>query len=106
MNPAILKLNEYLAELESKAVFDSIAIKAEHFGIINQVKNAIGQIELCEKFEINAGSLVNKLPETENTNFCYLVAEQNESTQPENWTEVLFKGNQVWLSGGDLVVRK
>ena len=106
MNPAINNLNEYLVELESITEFDSIEKKAEHFGVINQVRNSIGQIELCEKNEINASSLVNQLPEVESEEFCYIVAEQNESTNPENWTEVLFQGQQIWLSAGDLIVRK
>lgn len=106
MNPAIEKLQSYLIELESVDEFGSIQAKADHIGIINQVKSAIGQLELCEKFGINSGSLVSVLPETENPNFCYLAVHENESSNPESWEEVVFEGQQIQFSGGDLVIRK
>lgn len=106
MNPAIQKLKQYLAELEEICFFDSIEAKAEHIGLMNQVRNSIGQIELCEKFNINSGSLVSVLPETESPNLCYLAVHENESSNPENWEEVIFNGQQIQLSGGDLVIRK
>ena len=106
MNPAIEKLREYLAELESVNEFESIQSKAEHIGNINLVKSSIGQLELCGKYGINAGSLVSVLPETENPNFCYLAVHENESSNPEDWEEVKFEGRQVLFSGGDLVIRK
>ncbi|MBQ4829985.1 hypothetical protein J8L84_11920 [Alteromonas sp. MMG017] len=106
MNPAIEKLNEYLAELNAVEEFASLEVKAEHIGLINQIKSSIGQLELCEKFGINAGSLVSVLPETESPNFCYLTVHENESSNPENWEEVIFEGQQIQFSGGDLVIRK
>ncbi len=106
MNPAIEKLNEYLAELSEVNSFASIEAKAEHIGLIDQVKSSIGQLKLCDNFGINAGSLVSVLPETENPNFCYLAVHENESSNPENWEEVIFKGQQIQFSGGDLVIRK
>ena len=106
MNPAIDKLNLYLSELESIDCFDSIEAKAEHIGLLNQIRSSIGQLELCEKHEINSGSLVSVLPETENPNFCYLAVRENESSNPENWEEVIFDGRQIQFSGGDLVIRK
>ncbi len=106
MNPAIEKLNEYLAELSAVKDFVSIESKAEHFGLINQIKSSIGQLQLCDKFGINSGSLVSILPKTESPNFCYLAVHENESSNPENWEEVVFEGQQIQFSGGDLVVRK
>ncbi len=106
MNPAIEKLSEYLAELNEAKEFSSVEVKAEHIGLINQIKSSISQLELCEKFGINAASLVSVLPETENSNFCYLAVHENESSNPENWEEVIFEGQQVQFSGGDLVIRK
>jgi hypothetical protein len=106
MNPAIEKLKEYLVELESVDDFDSIQLKAEHIGNINLVKSSIKQLELCEKYGINAGSLVSVLPETSNPNFCYLAVHENESSKPEDWEEVKFEERQVLFSGGDLVIRK
>ena len=73
MNLAIEKLHSYLAELKAVNDFVSIEVKADHVTIINQIKSAIGQLELCEKFRINAGSLVSVLPKTENSNFCYFI---------------------------------
>ncbi len=106
MNLAIEKLRSYLTELEAVNEFDSIEVKAEHIGCINQVKLAIGQLELCEKYNINAGSLVSVLPETESPSFCYLAVHENESSNSENWEEVIFDGQQIQFSGGDLVIRK
>jgi len=106
MNPAIEKLRNHLSELEAVNEFDSVEVKAEHIGCINQVKSAIGQLELCERYGINSGSLVSVLPETENPNFCYLAVHENESSNPKNWEEVIFEGQQVQFSGGDLVIRK
>lgn len=105
-NPAIEKLKQYLEELESVQAFDSLEAKAEHIGLINQIKSSIGQLELCEKHGINSGSLVSVLPETENPNFCYLAVHENESSNPANWEEVIFNGQQIQFSGGDLVIRK
>ncbi len=106
MNPAIDKLNLYLAELELIDSFGSVEAKAEHIGLLNQIRSSIGQLELCEKYEINSGSLVSVLPESENPNFCYLAVHENESSNPENWEEVIFDGGQIQFSGGDLVIRK
>lgn len=106
MNPAIEKLKEYLAELNALDEFASIEVKAEHIGLINRIKSSISQLELCEKFGINAGSLVSVLPETESPNFCYLAVHENESSNPENWEEVIFEGQQIKFSSGDLVIRK
>ena len=106
MNPAIEKLSDYLSELECISDFESIEEKAAHIGNINLVKNAISQIRLCDKYQINGGSLVSVLPETENPNFCYVVAHENESTNPENWVEVEFEKGKIQFSGGDLVIRK
>ena len=106
MNPAIEKLNEYLSELNEVNEFTSLETKADHIGLMNLIKSSIGQLELCEKFGINAGSLISILPETENPNLCYLAVHENESSNPENWEEVIFKGQQIQFSGGDLVVRK
>lgn len=106
MNPAITKLNEYLAELNKVIDFVSIEAKAEHIGLINQIKSSIGQLQLCDEFGINASSLVSVLPETESPNFCYLTVHENESSTPENWEEVIFEGQQIQFSGGDLVIRK
>ena len=106
MNPAIEKLHNYLAEIEAVNDSESFEAMAAHIGIINQVKSAIGKLELCDKFGINAGSLVSVLPETESPNFCYLAVHENESSNPENWEEVIFEGQQIQFSGGDLVIRK
>ncbi|MFC3151371.1 hypothetical protein ACFOEK_10075 [Litoribrevibacter euphylliae] len=106
MNPAVVKLKEFLSELEAESHFPTIQAKAEHIGQINLVKSAIGQLELCEKYGITGSSLVNILPETESPNFCYLTVHENESSNPEHWEEVTFDGEQVLLSGGDLIVRK
>lgn len=106
MNPAITKLNEFLSELKSVNDFSSLEEKAEHIGLMNIIKSAIGQIDLCEKFGINAGSLVSVLPETENPNICYLAVHENESSKAEDWEQVMFDGKQVIFSGGDLVIRK
>ena len=106
MSPAIQKLSEYLNKLEAIQEFGSIEEKAEHIGTINLVKNSIGQLELCEKHEINAGSLVSVLPETNDPHFCYLAVHENESSNPANWEEVIFNGQQVSFRGGDVVIRK
>ncbi len=106
MNPATEKLEQYLSELEAINTFDSIEAKAEHFGLMNQIRSSIGQLNLCDKYGINAESLVSVLPETENPNFCYLAVHENESSNPEDWEEVLFNKQQVQFSGGDLVIRK
>jgi len=105
-NPAIEKLKQYLEELEAKQSFDSVEAKAEHIGLINQVKASIGQLQLCEKHGINSASLVSVLPETENPNFCYLAVHENESSNPKDWEQVNFSGQQIQFSGGDLVIRK
>lgn len=83
MNQAILKLTSYIQELEEKTKFDTLEEKAEHIGLIIQIKDAIGQLELCEKHGISGGSLVNELPETGTTHHQFVVAHQNESTNPE-----------------------
>ena len=106
MNPAINKLKEYLATLQAITEFESLNKKAEHIGLINQIDTAIGNLELCEKHGIVPGSLISVLPETENPNLSYLVVHENESSNPENWEEVIFNGQQVLFSGGDLVIRK
>ncbi|OZG72621.1 hypothetical protein BTA51_13915 [Hahella sp. CCB-MM4] len=106
MNPAIENLTSYLQQLEQIEEFDSLEAKAEHIGKINLIKNAIGQLHLCEMYGINSGSLVSVLPETENPNFCYLVVHENESSNPADWEEVRFDGRQVSLAGGDLIIRK
>ena len=105
-NPAIRKLEKYLEELESSHEFDSLEEKAEHIGLINQIRSSIGQLQICEKYGIESGSLVSVLPETENPNFCYLAVHENESSNPENWEEVIFNGQRIQFSGGDLVIRK
>ena len=106
MNPAIEKLNEYIDELKRRDTFESLEEKANHIGLINQIEVAIGNLKLCQKYEIYPRSLVSVLPKTENDNFGYLVVHENESSNPCNWEEVLFDGNQVELAGGDLVIRK
>jgi hypothetical protein len=106
MNPAIQKLEEYISELQGITRFQSVEEKANHIGLINRIETAIGNLKLCEKYEIYPGSLVNVLPETENPNFVYLVVHENESSDPCNWEEVLFNDRQVLLSSGDLVIRK
>jgi hypothetical protein len=106
MNPAIIKLREYLAELESRDAFPSIEEKAIHYGLIIQIKESIGQLELCEKHELTSGSLVSVLPESSSVHHQYIAAHQNESTAPENWEEVLFDGKQIWFSGGHILIRK
>ena len=106
MNPAIEKLQSYLIELEAFNDFSSIEAKAEHLGLINQIKSSIGKLELCENYGINSESLVCVLPETENPNFCYLAVHENESSNPENLEEVIFGGQKIQFSGGDLVIRK
>ncbi len=106
MNPAIEKLQEYLSQIESVEVFETIEKKANHIGNINLVKNAIAQLELCDKYKINGGSLVSVLPVTDTPNFLYLAVHENESSHSENWEEVLFHGQQVRFEGGDLVIRK
>jgi hypothetical protein len=105
-NPAIKKLQEYLLELESVQSFPSIEEKAKHKGQINLIKDAIGQLELCEEYEISSGSLFNKLPKTSSIHHCFKAVHENESSNPSDWEEVLFDGRQLTLSSGDLVVRK
>lgn len=56
MNPAINKLEEYLSELEAVSDFTSIEEKAEHFGKINIIKNAIGQISFRGRRTDTAGN--------------------------------------------------
>jgi len=46
------------------------------------------------------------LPETNDVHFQYVVAHENEYSNPENWEEVLFNGQKIRLDGGDLVIRK
>ncbi|MDO6526504.1 hypothetical protein Q4519_12500 [Motilimonas sp. 1_MG-2023] len=106
MNPAIKKLKQYLEELEATDSFATVEEKAEHFGLIIQVRASIGQLELCEKFEIHAGSLVSVLPETGDIHTGYLAVCDNESSNSEYWEEVLFDGRQVQFSSGDLIIRK
>lgn len=106
MNPAVEKLKQYLEELEARESFETIEEKAEHFGKVIQVRSSIGQLELCEKFEIHAGSLVSVLPESGNIHAGYLAVCDNESSNSEHWEEVLFDGRQVQFSSGDLIIRK
>ena len=106
MNPGIIKLVEYMEELKAIDEFESIEEKAEHIGLLNQIETAIGQLQLCEEYGISSGSLVSVLPETETSNFSYLVVHDNESTNSENWEEVMFEGKQIQFGGGDLVIRK
>ncbi|OMH37993.1 hypothetical protein [Motiliproteus sp. MSK22-1] len=73
MTPAIEKLTQFLVELEASKDFGSLEEEVDHIGVINQVRDAIGQLKLCEKHGITGGSLVSVLPETGNPNFCYLV---------------------------------
>ncbi|GAB5387011.1 MAG: hypothetical protein Alis3KO_41340 [Aliiglaciecola sp.] len=105
-NPAIEKLNEYIFELERVTDFSSIQEKAEHIGQINLIKDAVKQLQLCEEFEVSGGSLFSKLPETASIHHCYKVVYENESSNPSNWEEVLFNGQQLTFSAGDLIVRK
>ncbi|OCQ23861.1 hypothetical protein A7985_07950 [Pseudoalteromonas luteoviolacea] len=106
MNPAITVLKAHLAKLEAREQFESIDDKAAHIGEIIQFKDSIAQLELCEKYRITGGSLISQLPETPSIEHQFVVAYQNESTNSENWEEVLFNGRQVWFSSGDLVIRK
>ena len=106
MNPAIKKLEEYLTQLQEITEFESLNEKAEHIGLINQIDSAIGNLKQCEKYNIVPASLISVLPETESPNFSYLVVHENESSNPSNWEEVKFNGQQVLFSGGDLVIRK
>ncbi|MBQ4864777.1 hypothetical protein J8L98_24125, partial [Pseudoalteromonas sp. MMG013] len=106
MKSAISVLQNHLVELDKKIEFGSLEEKAEHIGIILQIKDSIAQLNLCEKHGITGGSLVNVLPETATIEHQFVVAYQNESTNPENWEEVLFNNRQIWFSSGDLVVRK
>ncbi|EMK3376747.1 hypothetical protein V8073_004856 [Vibrio parahaemolyticus] len=106
MNPAIKQLKKYIVELEAINEFDSIEEQAENIGLIIQIKSSIKQLELCEKYGINGGSLVSVLPETGDPNICYLAVYENESSNSSNWEEVIFNGQQIQLSGGDLLIRK
>lgn len=106
MNPAVLVLESHLKLLSEKTIFESLEQKAEHFGTIIQIKDAIAQLKLCANYGINGSSIVNVLPETPSIEHQFVVAYQNESTNPENWTEVLFDNRQIWFSPGDLLVRK
>ena len=105
LNPAIKILVEYLAQLKTIDEFCSIQEKANHIGKMNQIDTAIQQIQLCEKNGILGGSIINKLPNSTDIHFQYVIAHENESSNPEDWEEVLFKGRQIRLNGGDLVVR-
>ena len=106
MSIAIEKLKDYLAELESVVCHSSLEEKANHIGKINIVKTAINQLELCNKYEINGGSLMYKLPQTPSIHHTFKVAYDNESSNPENWEEVTFNGQQITLESGDIIVRR
>jgi hypothetical protein len=106
MNPAISILQKHVVELEKKIDFDSLEGKAEHLGMIIQIEDSINQLALCEKYGITGGSLVNVMPETSSIHHQFVLAHQNESTNPEDWEEVLFNNRQIWFSSEDLVVRK
>ena len=106
MNPAIEQLKKYVTELEALNEFDSIEAKAEHIGLIIQIKSSIKQLELCDKYGVNSGSLVSVLPETGNPNMCYLAVHENESSNPANWEEAIFDGQKIQFSAGDLLIRK
>ena len=106
MNPAVVVLETHLKALEEKSDFQSLEEKAEHIGLITQIKDSIAQLNLCDKYGITGSSLINVLPETSSIEHQFVVAYQNESTSPENWQEVFFNNRQIWFSSGDLVVRK
>ncbi len=105
MKEAIEILIENLEMLKQVDEFSSIEKKAEHYGLMNRLEMAIDQLRLCDKYEITGGSLVNQLPD-HGLHFCYKVVHENESSDPQNWEEVLFEGKQITLSAGDLVIRK
>jgi len=106
VNPAISVLERHSKELEAKSDFDTLEAKAEHIGLAIQVKEAIAQLRLCEKHGITGSSLVNQMPQTPTKEHQFVLAYQNESTNPENWEEVLFDNRQIWFSSGDLIVRR
>ena len=107
MDRAIRLLEEELSSLKAEANSnETTSEKAARIGAINKIDSAISLLNICSKHGINAGSIVKALPDHGDVNFQFIVAHMNESTNPENWEEVLFDGEQFWLDGGDLVIKR
>ena len=106
MKEAIELLSEELLCLRGRTDFSSIPEKAEHYGLINRYEMAVDRLELCEKYGVTGGSIIKQLPDSGNIHFCYKVVNENESSNPCNWEEVLFDERQLTLESGDLVVKR
>ena len=94
-----------IVELELKNDFSSLEEKANNIGLINQIKLAIKQIQICEKWGIYPSSIIKQLPPTEVTE--YRIMDDGESNDRKYWKEVSFENApNFYLSGGDLVIQK
>ncbi|WNO10626.1 hypothetical protein [Teredinibacter sp. KSP-S5-2] len=98
-------LIEELEALSKIEEFGSIKEKAEHIGLMNRYETAIDRLRICEEFEITGGSIVKKLPDN-GIHFLYRVVCENESSNPENWSEVLFENREFLLEAEDLVIKR
>ncbi len=106
MNEAIDILKDQLSQLDAQEPPENIEERATLIGRRNELDSAIRLLEMCGRFGIVPGSIVKPLPATEDPHFQYVVASMNESSNSSFWEEVLFDGEQFWLDGGDLVVKR
>ena len=106
MKEALEIIEEKLSELRLRADFNSIEEKAEHYGLIARYEMAVDRLKLCDKYEVTGGSIVKKLPDSGNIQFCYKVVHENESSNPSDWEEVLFEERALILESGDLVIKR
>ena len=77
--------------------------KAQAWTLINELKTFIGRNNFCEKHELFEGAQVFTLPEPANHQTDYLLVCNNESSNPEHWSEVK---KDFYLQAGDLAIRR
>ena len=107
MSNAVKVLENHLSEMgEVDLAQLDVPERAQHIGAMNDIASAIQLLELCQSHGILSGSIIKQLPDAEGPHFQYVIAHMNESTDPSSWEEVLFEGNQFWLDGGDLVIKR
>ena len=95
MNDDEIKDNQVLSYLESwlektEKEYDSLEgiEKAQAWTLINELKTFIGRNNFCEKYGLFEGAQVFALPEPANYQTDYLLVCDNESSNPEHWSEV------------------
>ena len=109
MDEVIEKLACWKEELEKVVDFPSVEEKALHIGLLNRIDTAIGQLRLCESFEIFRTARVCEVPLVADSSDQpeIRLVNDHESDEPRNLQELQVDGKPlIRLIGGELIIRR